>query len=93
LELITLAQRAGAIAWNVVILVRLPASLLRISIDESWGTKLYSVVGSIILFKYGMFWFFVYPEWDIYGGIGMAVGAVALINIFALSNVSSSALR
>jgi len=49
---------------------------------------LYSIVGSIILFKWGAFLFFIYPEWFIYGGIGMAVGAVAIINIFALSNRS-----
>jgi len=49
---------------------------------------LYSVVGSIFLFKYGQFLFFVYPEWQIYGGIGMGVGAVALVNAFALSNRS-----
>jgi len=49
---------------------------------------IYSVIGSIILFKYGQFWFFIYPEWQIYGGIGMAVGAAALINAMALSNRS-----
>jgi len=49
---------------------------------------LYSVAGSIVLFKYGMFWFFIYPEAQIYGGIGMAVGATALINAIALSNRS-----
>lgn len=49
---------------------------------------LYSIPGSIILFKYGQFWFFLYPEWFIYGGIGMAVAAVALINCLALSNRS-----
>lgn len=49
---------------------------------------LYSVIGSIILFKWGAFLFFTYPEWDIYGGIGMAVGAVAVVNILALSNRS-----
>ncbi|KAI0049296.1 hypothetical protein FA95DRAFT_1516289 [Auriscalpium vulgare] len=49
---------------------------------------LYSVVGGILLFKYGEFIFFVYPEWQIYGGISMAVGGVAAINAFALSNRS-----
>jgi len=48
----------------------------------------YSIAGSIVLFKYGQFWFFLYPEWFIYGGIGMAVAAVAIINCLALSNKS-----
>jgi len=56
----------------------------------AWGTVIviYSVAGSIFLFKYGGWLYFAYPEWLIYGGIGMAVAAVALINIFALSNRS-----
>ncbi|VDB86924.1 unnamed protein product [Peniophora sp. CBMAI 1063] len=48
----------------------------------------YSIAGSIILFLYGSYWFFFYPEWFIYGGIGMAVAAVALVNCLALSNKS-----
>jgi hypothetical protein len=54
----------------------------------AWGVVivLYSVVGSIFLFKYGMFLYFLYPEWQIYGGIGMGVAATALVNIVALSN-------
>ncbi|KAI0068037.1 hypothetical protein BV25DRAFT_1818400 [Artomyces pyxidatus] len=56
----------------------------------AWATimVLYSVVGGILLFKYGDFLFFDYPEWQIYGGISMAIGAVALINAFALFNRS-----
>ncbi|KIP11702.1 hypothetical protein PHLGIDRAFT_21438 [Phlebiopsis gigantea 11061_1 CR5-6] len=49
---------------------------------------LYSVAGSIFLLKWGQFLYFVYPEWDIYGGIGMAVGLLCLITIFALGNRS-----
>jgi len=49
---------------------------------------LYSVAGSIFLFKYGSFLFVTYPEYDIYGGIGMVVALVALINVLALSNRS-----
>jgi len=49
---------------------------------------LYSIAGGIFLLKYGQFFFFVYPEWFIYGGIGLGVAAVAIINIFALSNRS-----
>jgi len=49
---------------------------------------LYSGIGGILLFKYGEFLFFVYPEWEIYGGISMLVGGMALVNILALSNRS-----
>lgn len=48
----------------------------------------YSLVGGIFLFKWGPFLFFVYPEWQIYGGIGLAVGFVCLITVFALGNRS-----
>jgi len=56
----------------------------------AWGCiiALYSVIGSIFLFKYGGFLYVTYPEPQIYGGIGMAVAAVALVNIAALSNRS-----
>lgn len=49
---------------------------------------LYSVAGSVFLFMRGQYLFFYYPEAQIYGGIGMAVGAIAVINIFALYNRS-----
>jgi len=49
---------------------------------------LYSIAGGIFLLIRGQYLFFVYPEWYIYGGIGLGVAAVALINIFALSNRS-----
>jgi len=48
----------------------------------------YSLVGGIFLFHWGQFIYFVYPEWEIYGAIGMSVALTALINIFALSNRS-----
>ncbi|EPQ29144.1 uncharacterized protein PFL1_03431 [Pseudozyma flocculosa PF-1] len=48
----------------------------------------YNLAGSIILFQYGQFLFFNYPEWQIYGGIGMAVMAICVINIIGLSNSS-----
>lgn len=56
----------------------------------AWGVVivLYSLAGGIFLFKYGNFIYFVYPEWQIYGGIAMGIGATALINIVALSNRS-----
>lgn len=49
---------------------------------------LYSLAGSLLLLIKGQWLFFFYPEWYIYGGIGMAVAVVALINILALSNRS-----
>jgi len=49
---------------------------------------LYSAVGGIFLFKYGQFLFFIYPEWEIYGGIGMLVAGTAFVNAVALSNRS-----
>ncbi|KAL1669093.1 hypothetical protein GGF50DRAFT_45075 [Schizophyllum commune] len=48
----------------------------------------YSLAGSLFLLIYGQYLFFVYPEWFVYGGIGMAVTAIALINTIALSNRS-----
>jgi len=56
----------------------------------AWGVimALYSIAGSIFLLKWGQYLFFVFPEWFIYGGIGMGVGVAAVINIIALSNRS-----
>jgi len=48
----------------------------------------YSLAGSLLLLIKGQYFFFVFPEWFIYGGIGMAVAALAVINILALSNRS-----
>jgi len=53
---------------------------------------LYSLAGSLLLLIKGQWLFFFYPEWYIYGGIGMAVAVVALINILALSNVREGCL-
>ncbi|CCA69799.1 hypothetical protein PIIN_03740 [Serendipita indica DSM 11827] len=49
---------------------------------------LYSLAGALFLLMYGQYLFFVYPEWFIYGGIGMAVCAAACINAITLSNRS-----
>jgi len=56
----------------------------------AWATIiiLYSAVGGIFLFKYGPFLFFVYPEWQIYGGVAMAVAGIAVLTALALSNRS-----
>jgi len=48
----------------------------------------YSLAGSLFLLMAGQYLFFVYPEWFIYGGIGMGVCAVAIINAISLSNRS-----
>jgi hypothetical protein len=49
---------------------------------------LYSIAGGIFLLIRGQYLFFNYPEWQIYGGIGLGIGAVAIISMFALSNRS-----
>jgi len=56
----------------------------------AWGVVIavYSFAGGLFLLKYGQYLFFVYPEWFIYGGIGMGVAAMACINIVTLSNRS-----
>jgi len=48
----------------------------------------YSIAGGIFLLRFGQFLFFVYPEWQIYGGIALGVALVAVINVIALSNHS-----
>jgi len=48
----------------------------------------YSLAGGIFLVKFGEFLFFVYPEWQIYGGISFGVALIAVINVIALSNQS-----
>jgi hypothetical protein len=48
----------------------------------------YSLAGGLFLLMYGQYLFFVYPEWFIYGGIGMGVCAVACITAITLSNRS-----
>lgn len=56
----------------------------------AWGViiALYSIAGGIFLLEWGQYLFFVYPEWQIYGGIGLGVGVAAVISILALSNRS-----
>ena len=49
---------------------------------------LYNLAGSILLFKDGQYLFFNFPEWQIYGGIGMAVMSICIINVIAYSNSS-----
>lgn len=49
---------------------------------------LYSIAGGVFLLMYGQYIYFLYPEWQIYGGVGIGVGALAVITIFAFSNRS-----
>jgi hypothetical protein len=49
---------------------------------------IYSFAGGLFLLMAGQYLFFIYPEWFIYGGVGMGVFAVALINAISLSNRS-----
>jgi len=48
----------------------------------------YSLAGGIFLLIKGQYWFFNFPEWQIYGGIGLGVAAAAVISMLALSNRS-----
>jgi len=49
---------------------------------------IYSLAGGLFLLIEGQYFFFFYPEWYIYGGIGLGVAVLALLNILALSNRS-----
>ncbi|KAG9076798.1 hypothetical protein FS749_011375 [Ceratobasidium sp. UAMH 11750] len=50
--------------------------------------SLYNLIGGILLLKFGQYIYFLYPEWFIYGGVSMGIGAVAILNILSLSNRS-----
>ncbi|KAI0830766.1 hypothetical protein BC628DRAFT_1336736 [Trametes gibbosa] len=56
----------------------------------AWGVImfLYSIAGGIFLLNWGQYLFFVFPEWQIYGGVGIGVAVAAAISILALSNRS-----
>jgi len=56
----------------------------------AWGVviAIYSFAGGLFLLRDGQYLFFIYPEWYIYGGVGMGVAALAVINIITLSNRS-----
>jgi len=61
----------------------------------AWAVAIaiYSLGGGIFLLMYGQYLFFVYPEWQIYGGIGMAVMGISIITILALSTRSYTFAR
>ncbi|KAF9654404.1 hypothetical protein BDM02DRAFT_3106778 [Thelephora ganbajun] len=48
----------------------------------------YSLAGGLFMLLDGHYFFFLYPEWYIYGGIGIGVAVLALLNAIALSNRS-----
>jgi len=48
----------------------------------------YSIAGGLFLLIDGKYLFFFYPEWFIYGGIGVGIGAIAVINMLAFANRS-----
>jgi len=56
----------------------------------AWAVFLaaYNLAGGLFLLMAGQYLFFVYPEWQIYGGIGIGVTAAAVINAISLSNRS-----
>ncbi|KZT27590.1 hypothetical protein NEOLEDRAFT_1154957 [Neolentinus lepideus HHB14362 ss-1] len=56
----------------------------------AWGVIIaaYSLAGGLFLLIDGAYLFFEYPEWQIYGGIGLLVATIAIISILALSNRS-----
>ncbi|KAJ6520296.1 hypothetical protein C8R45DRAFT_808207, partial [Mycena sanguinolenta] len=53
----------------------------------AWGCviAIYSLAGGLFLLKYGQYLFFFYPEWQIYGGIGMGIMGIAAVTVVALS--------
>jgi len=53
----------------------------------AWAVAIaiYSLGGGIFLLKYGQYFFFVSPEWEIYGGIVMGVMGVAIVTIGSLA--------
>jgi len=56
----------------------------------AWGCFIaaYSFAGGLFLLRDGQYLFFVYPEWYIYGGIGVGLAALCVINVITLSNRS-----
>jgi hypothetical protein len=54
---------------------------------------LYSLAGGIFLLQYGQYLFFVFPEWQIFGGVGMGVMGVAAITIISLATRSYTFAR
>jgi len=61
-----------------------------------WGALLwsaiigiYSIVGGVLLLKYGEFIYFRYSEWYLFGGVSLFVALIAWVNVFALANESA----
>ncbi|KAF8727768.1 hypothetical protein AX14_007044 [Amanita brunnescens Koide BX004] len=49
---------------------------------------IYSIAGGAFFFLEGPYFFFTYPEWEIYGSISLIVALTAFISLCALSNRS-----
>jgi len=49
---------------------------------------IYQFAGGIVLFNLGTYFFYHYPEVQIYGGYAMAQGAMCIISLIAFSNKS-----
>ncbi|KAF8323348.1 hypothetical protein DL93DRAFT_2071034 [Clavulina sp. PMI_390] len=54
---------------------------------------IYSIVGGVFMFKYGEFLYFRSYEAQFFGGMAMAIAAIALLNLIGLMNNSYSASR
>jgi len=48
----------------------------------------YSIVGGLYLLIKGQYIYFFFPEWQIYGGISLAIAATAGVSMLSLSNRS-----
>jgi len=75
-------------AWAALIFVCQAVSVICLFPSPVSIIQVYSLGGSLFLLIEGQYFFFFFPEWYIYGGIGMAVAVLALLNILAFSNVS-----
>ncbi|ORY38063.1 hypothetical protein BCR35DRAFT_311533 [Leucosporidium creatinivorum] len=49
---------------------------------------LYSIGGGIFFFLYGQYFWFTYPEPQVYGAVSMIAGAISVLSIIAYSNSS-----
>jgi len=55
-----------------------------------WGVLIfvYSLAGGIFLLREGQYIYFLFPEWQIYGGISLGVAVCSALSMLALSNRS-----
>ncbi|KAI0756555.1 hypothetical protein C8Q80DRAFT_1116022 [Daedaleopsis nitida] len=76
--------------WCDNCLLLLPLLVLKRGGAIAWGVVmfLYSLAGGIFLLNWGQYLYFFFPEWQIYGGVGIGVAVAAALSILALSNRS-----